>query len=108
MPIFRDTEINLNREKDVWILKLRDKSINLFLNMNDCMDRIKNLKRHDRISDALAIVDELNQIKNEIENFFKEVTIFFVEYSLLYFLNSVFFLLRKIQLNMKNEYWRLT
>ena len=72
-PILRNAEVKLLKEKDNWINKLRDKRAKLTMKLNECLTRIKEFKQRDKISDAEAIVTELQQMSADIEEFIKEV-----------------------------------
>ena len=73
-PILRNAEVKLLKEKDNWISKLRDKRAKLTMKLNECLARVKEFKQRDKISDAEAIVTELQQMSADIEEYIKEVS----------------------------------
>jgi hypothetical protein len=77
-PIMFNTEIRLAKEKEFWIMKLREKRGKLSVKLSDCFNRVKEFKFKDKIADAEIIAKEIKGIGIEIEEFLKEVCSFFL------------------------------
>jgi hypothetical protein len=73
-PILRNAENRFLKEKDNWITNLRDKRSKLLIKLNDCLNRVRDLKQKERISEAESIVNDLKLMAQEIEEFNKEVS----------------------------------
>jgi len=76
-PILLNTEIRLAKEKEFWIMKLREKRGKLSVKLSDCLNRVKEFKLKDKIADAEIIVKEIKGIGIEIEEFLKDVFYYF-------------------------------
>lgn len=72
-PILKNSENKLAKEKDNWIVKLKEKRAKLSIRLSDCLNRVRELKQKDRISEAEAISNELKSMSNDIDEFLKEV-----------------------------------
>ena len=73
-PILRNAENRFLKEKDNWIANLREKRSKLLIKLNDCLNRVRDLKQKERISEAESIVNDLKLMAQEIEEFNKEVS----------------------------------
>lgn len=76
-PILKNAEIKLLKEKDTWIYKLRDKRGKLSIRLSECLNRVKEFRLRDRISEAEDINRDLKEITVELDQFYKEVHIQF-------------------------------
>ncbi len=72
-PMISSTEMILFRQKDLWISRTKQKRSKLFLKTNDISTRVKEFKQKDKITDADAILKDLNKIKEELDECIKEV-----------------------------------
>lgn len=72
-PMISSTEMILYRQKDLWISRTKQKRSKLFLKTNDISTRVKDFKQKDKITDADAILKDLNKIKEELDECIKEV-----------------------------------
>lgn len=72
-PLLRAKEIQLLKEKEYWIYKLRERRGKFSLQLNDCIDEVKLFKQKDRVADAEAYIAELEKISANIEEFNKQV-----------------------------------
>jgi hypothetical protein len=74
-PLISSTEIQLLKERDTWILKLKEKRVKLQVKLNECLIKVKELKQKERISDVENICQELDIISHDVEECQKEVLI---------------------------------
>ena len=74
-PILKNTELKLIREKENWIVSLKDKRSKLSIQLNECLAKVKELKQRDRISEGDVVLKDLMQISSDVERFKREVCI---------------------------------
>ncbi len=73
-PLINTTEAQLLKEKESWIVKLKEKRIKLQSKITEYLNKSKELKQRDRISDAENICREIEVVSTNIQEFQKEVT----------------------------------
>ena len=75
-PLIKSSEIKLQKDKDYWIYKLKERRGKLSVQINETIAKVKDFRQKDRIADAENYLNELNVIKLEIEEFNNEVKYF--------------------------------
>ena len=97
-PLFIVTETRLNNEKESWINKLKDKRSQLSMKLNEFLNRVKDFKSKDKLSDTEIFKKELEQMDLEIESFITKVNLDICTYYLIFniypFLNGISNLVR--------------
>ena len=73
-PLLRAKEIQLLKEKEFWIYKLKEKRGKLSLALNDCLVKVKEFKQKDRVAEAENYIQDLEQISQNIEEFNKQAS----------------------------------
>jgi hypothetical protein len=75
-PLLKSSEAKLQRDKDFWIYRLKERRGKLSVRISDVLARVKDFRLKDRIADAENYLGELEAIELEIEEFNNEVFLF--------------------------------
>ena len=107
-PLLKAKEIQLLKDKEFWIYKLRERRGKFSMLLNECLGKVKEFKQKDRVADAETYIAELEKISNNIEEFNKEVknqvSLKRIKTIRCIYLNCLF---RKQLLIIKKEFWIL-
>ena len=76
-PLLKTKEIKLQKEKEYWIYRLKERRGKFSMALNECLSKVKEFKQKDRVADAEIYITELHQISDNIEEFNKEVNVLF-------------------------------
>ena len=67
----------LLRQKDLWISRTKQKRSKLFMKVNDISTRVKEFKQKDKITDADAILKDLNNVLKSYQNSIISIKVIF-------------------------------